>query len=72
MAEEEGRARGFMSAGEWDVSEWTKAWTIKVGRAYACSRCGTMVMVTKGGVGVMEPKCCGKDMYQVEKSGEIG
>lgn len=62
--------RDFTS-GEWTVEEWTKAWTIRVGKAYSCSVCGTMVMVTKGGVGVMEPRCCGNDMIPVERPDEI-
>ena len=51
---------------EWSVDEWTSEWTIRVGSAYACSTCGSMLMVTKGGVGVLEPKCCGAEMKQVE------
>ena len=60
----------FYSA-EWSVDEWTKHWTIHVGRAYNCSQCGTMVMITKGGIGVMKPKCCGNDMFLVEKADDI-
>ena len=60
-----------LPSGDWDVSEWTEAWTIKVGSAYACAVCGTMAMVTKGGVGVMEPKCCGRPMSRIEKSRDI-
>ncbi|MEE8185471.1 MAG: hypothetical protein V3T96_03610 [Thermodesulfobacteriota bacterium] len=52
---------------EWTVEEWTEAWTIRVGKAYACLVCGNMVMVTKGGVGVMEPRCCDKEMEEVER-----
>jgi hypothetical protein len=54
---------------EWSVEEWTEAWTIRVGKAYACLVCGNMVMVIKGGIGVMEPKCCGKEMREVERPG---
>jgi desulfoferrodoxin-like iron-binding protein len=35
---------------EWTVDQWEKAWTIHVGKAYCCCKCGNMVMVTKGGV----------------------
>ena len=60
-----------MSGPEWGVDEWEDAWTIRVGRAYACSKCGTMVMVTKGGVGALEPICCGEHMQAVEKPDTI-
>lgn len=55
-----------MSSPEWSVTEWEQAWTIKVGRAYVCDECGTMVMVTKGGVGVLEPRCCDRPMKAVD------
>ncbi|MBI3397960.1 MAG: hypothetical protein HY026_01785 [Deltaproteobacteria bacterium] len=61
----------FSSSQEWSVDDWTKEWTIHVGKAYRCSICGTMAMVTKGGVGVMEPKCCGRAMALVEKPDDI-
>jgi hypothetical protein len=60
-----------MTEEEWKVDEWTDEWTIRVGKAYACTKCGSMVMVTKGGIGVMQPKCCSKDMSLVEKVDEI-
>ncbi|MCK5235692.1 MAG: hypothetical protein KAR06_01805 [Deltaproteobacteria bacterium] len=47
---------------EWTTDEWMSTWTIKVGSAYGCDKCGAMVMVTKGGVGTLEPKCCGTTM----------
>jgi hypothetical protein len=59
------------SEAEWTISEWKEAWTIKVGQVYACSGCGAMVMVTKGGIGVLEPRCCGKEMSLVKKPDEI-
>lgn len=59
------------SGSEWSVDEWTEEWTIHVGKTYHCTMCGTMVMVTKGGIGVMEPGCCGKPMVLVEKPDEI-
>jgi hypothetical protein len=60
-----------MSEEEWHIDEWTDEWTISVGKAYACNKCGTMVMVTKGGIGVMEPKCCKRDMSLVENVDDI-
>jgi hypothetical protein len=47
---------------QWGAQEWTRAWTIMVGRAYVCDECGAMAMVIKGGVGVMDPRCCGSPM----------
>ncbi len=60
------------SSPEWSVEEWTREWTIKVGRAYACNQCGTVAMVTKGGVGVMEPRCCGRAMEPVKGGADAG
>lgn len=45
---------------------WRRAWDIRVGAAFVCRVCGPMVMVTKGGVGVLEPICCGRRMEEVE------
>jgi len=59
------------SGPEWSVDEWTGEWTIHVGRVYACETCGNMVMVTKGGVGVLEPICCDAEMKEVAKPDEI-
>jgi hypothetical protein len=53
------------SESEWGHDEWKKAWNIRVGKAYHCKECGAMVMVTKGGVGVLELKCCGKMMTEL-------
>ena len=52
-------------SGEWDAEQWRRAWTIRVGVAYGCRVCGSMVMVSKGGVGVLEPVCCGRSMDEV-------
>jgi hypothetical protein len=60
-----------LSSAEWSTDEWTSEWTIRVGKAYFCQVCGTMVMVTKGGIGVIEPRCCGKVMREVAKPDEI-
>jgi hypothetical protein len=57
---------------EWTVDEWQNEWSIKVGRVYACTGCGSMVMVTKGGIGVLEPICCDKKMELVQKSDRSG
>ena len=51
---------------EWDLAEWERALTINVGTVYVCRRCGNVVMVTKGGVGVMEMTCCGDAMDKRE------
>lgn len=53
-------------SGEWTVDQWMSAWTINVGKAYACDQCRSMIMVTKGGTGVLEPRCCGQAMRLVE------
>lgn len=50
---------------EWNLGDWEKALTIRVGTAFACHACGNLVMVTRGGVGVMELVCCGKVMEEV-------
>lgn len=54
------------NGGEWTHDEWADAWSIKVGEAYGCDKCKTMIMVTKGGVGTLEPKCCGVSMVHVK------
>jgi desulfoferrodoxin-like iron-binding protein len=56
---------------EWTTEEWTHAWTIHVGKAYRCEKCETMIMVTKGGVGTLEPICCGEPMKLVEQPDTI-
>jgi hypothetical protein len=53
---------------EWGLGEWEDALTIHVGTAYLCRQCQNIVMVTKGGIGVMELICCGKPMEKVEPS----
>lgn len=54
------------SAGDWDLEEWEQALTINVGSSFVCRKCGNIVMVTRGGVGVMELVCCGVLMERVE------
>ncbi|MCY2929333.1 MAG: hypothetical protein NTV86_07520 [Planctomycetota bacterium] len=49
---------------DWDLGDWEKALTIRVGTAHVCRHCGNLVMVTRGGVGVMELRCCGHVMEQ--------
>jgi len=56
---------------EWTPEEWMQAWTIHVGKAYRCDKCATMVMVTKGGVGTLEPICCAEPMKLVEQPDAI-
>jgi hypothetical protein len=51
---------------EWNLDEWEQALNISVGTAYACRECGNVVMVTRGGVGVMELICCGANMPKIE------
>jgi hypothetical protein len=53
------------NAAGWDLSEWETALSIHVGTTYACRECGNLVMVTKGGVGVMDMVCCGKQMEKL-------
>jgi len=52
--------------GDWNAGDWEKALTIHVGTAYICRICNNLVMITRGGVGVMELICCGKPMEKVE------
>ena len=56
------------------LEDWEKALTLRVGAAYACRECGNLLMVTKGGVGVLELVCCGKpmDMIQPQETQEAG
>ena len=55
---------------EWDLDTWKAALSIDVGAAYACHKCGNLVMVTRGGVGVMELRCCGGLMEKIERCAE--
>ena len=50
---------------EWNLGDWERALTIKVGEAYACRSCENLVMVTRGGVGVLDLECCGQQMEKV-------
>ena len=50
---------------DWDLGDWEQALTIRVGTVYVCRECENIVMVTRGGVGVMELVCCGKPMEEV-------
>ena len=49
----------------WELEQWEKALTIQVGTAWVCRECDNLVMVTRGGTGVMELKCCGQPMERV-------
>lgn len=51
--------------GEYNLDDWIKALTIHVGAVYACRCCQNLVMVTKGGVGVLELNCCDKPMERL-------
>ncbi len=55
---------------EWDLGAWQKVLTIEVGDAYLCRDCQNLVMVTRGGVGIIELRCCGKLMEKVELPGQ--
>ena len=54
---------------EWDLGDWEQALTINVGAAYVCRECRNLVMVTKGGVGVLDLVCCGRPMERVRAQG---
>ncbi len=60
---------GF-SQSDWDLKDWENALTINVGTAYVCRDCENLVMVTRGGVGVLDLQCCGKKMERVECANE--
>ena len=49
----------------WNLGDWEAALTIRVGEAYACHECENLVMVTRGGVGIMQLHCCGRPMVRV-------
>ena len=65
---------GDASLSDWNTRDWERALTIHVGTAHICRVCQNLVMVTKGGVGVMELVCCGKPMEKVslDKAEESG
>jgi len=50
---------------EWNLGEWEQALTLRVGMTWVCRECGNVVMITRGGVGVMRLVCCGKPMERV-------
>ena len=39
----------------------------QLGKVYICGKCGSQVIVTKGGAGAL--KCCGAPMEQKSKTG---
>lgn len=51
---------------EWTRGEWERAWHLNVGTAYGCKKCGSVIMITKGGVGTLEPYCCDQMMKPLE------
>jgi len=55
---------------DWDLEDWKRALTIHVGQAHACQTCGNVVMVTRGGVGVLDLVCCGQPMEKVQGPSE--
>ena len=52
----------------WELGDWEESLTINVGSAYCCRACGNLVMVTRGGLGVLQLNCCGEDMQRVQKA----
>jgi desulfoferrodoxin-like iron-binding protein len=58
--------------GDWTLDDWERALTLRVGQAYVCRACGNLVMVTRGGVGVLDLRCCGKPMEKVQQPGPGG
>ena len=54
---------------DWDLGDWERVLTIKVGSAYVCRICQNLVMVTRGGVGNLELICCGQQMEEVALPG---
>jgi len=57
------------TAGDWTLDDWEQALTLRVGQAFACRECGNLVMITRGGVGVLDLKCCGAPMQEVQQRG---
>ena len=57
---------------EWNLGDWEDALTIDVGDVYVCRQCQNIVMVSKGGVGVMELVCCGRQMEGITRSAGKG
>ena len=53
---------------EWNLGEWEQALTIKVGTAYVCRICDNLVMVTRGGIGILDMVCCGQPMEECTPS----
>lgn len=51
---------------DWGLGDWESALTIRVGTTYVCRQCENIVMVTRGGVGVLELTCCGEPMEEIE------
>ncbi|MCA1808375.1 MAG: hypothetical protein ABR497_07900 [Kiritimatiellia bacterium] len=51
---------------EWNLEDWESVLTINVGISFACRQCGNLVMVTRGGVGIMELVCCGRPMEKID------
>lgn len=57
------------SSPEWNLDDWAHAWRIAVGSVYRCAQCGNTVIVVRGGMGTLEPRCHGAAMQPVEKHG---
>jgi len=52
-------------AQNWDLAEWENVLSIHVGTAYGCRACGNLVMITRGGTGILDLRCCGKPMEKM-------
>ena len=52
---------------DWNLGAWEEALTIHVGTSYACRVCGNLVMVTRGGTGVLDLNCCGRPMEPIHE-----
>lgn len=59
-------------AGYGELEDWENALTLKVGTAFACRKCGNLAMLTKGGVGVLDLRCCGEAMEEISRPGKQG
>jgi desulfoferrodoxin-like iron-binding protein len=57
---------------DWNLEEWEEALTLRVGTAYGCRRCGNVVMVSKGGVGILDLVCCAEQMREMNPRREVG
>ncbi len=50
---------------DYSLDDWEKALTMEVGACFVCHLCDNRVMVTRGGVGVLDLVCCGHTMEKI-------